>query len=378
MTSGERLAILGPAPPDRGGIAQLTARLAEELARTGPVSYYTYSRPYPVWLDPRKSTAFDPGAPSPATPILDWRSPGSWRRAAEAIAGSRAQALIVPWWTAFWSLPTRAVFRQLERTRPRPARLLLVHNVEDHESGALQRFLGLGAFLSADGFFVHSDWARRSLERLVPGRPIGVAPLAVHEAPPIDRETARRRLGIGTRPLALFVGLIRPYKGLGLLIDAAPAIVRESGAQIAIVGESFRGAEDFERRWRDSPVAGDILRRDAYLRPEEIDEWLAACDVLVLPYLKIAGSAIAARALAARCPMAASRVGSLAEAVQAGVTGELFEPGDAAGLVSAVRTVLGRGRSHYEAGLSAAARNASWENYARKIRDFAARLASAP
>lgn len=354
----------------------MTERLARELSRRGPVSYFTYSRQYPRWLDPRKFAEFEPGAPSPAVPILDWRSPLSWRRAADAIAGTQAQALIVPWWTAFWALPVRAVLRRLGRLRPDLARVLIVHNVEDHEGSAPHRFFALGAFLAADGFFVHSDWARRNLERLVPGKPVGVAPLAVHEAPAIDREAARRRLGLDRR-LVLFVGLVRLYKGVDLLIRAAPEIVRAAGARIAVVGESFPDAEDIERQWRSSPVRDDILRVDAYQRPEQIDEWLAACDVLVLPYRKIAGSAIAARALALRCPIAASRVGGLAETVVPGVTGELFEPGDAADLVRAVQTVLARGRPAYEPGLAAAAREASWASYAGSLRAFAGELASA-
>ncbi|MGE5278438.1 MAG: glycosyltransferase family 4 protein [Acidobacteriota bacterium] len=376
MSVRQRLAILGPAPPDRGGIAQLTERLARELARTGAVSYFTYSRKYPRWLDPRRFAEFEPRAASPAVPILDWRSPSTWRRAADAIARAQPEALIVPWWTAFWGLPVRAVLRRVGRLRPGLARVLIVHNVEDHEGGWLHRFSSLGAFLAADGFFVHSDWARRSLERLVPGKPVAVAPLAAHEAPPIDREAVRRRLGVD-RPLVLFVGLIRLYKGVDLLLSAAPGIVRETGAVIAIVGESFPDAERVERQWRSSPVRSDILRLPEYQRPEQIDEWLTACDVLVLPYRKIAGSAIAARALALRCPIAASRVGALAETVVPGLTGELFDPGDAAGLVRAVRTVLDRGRSAYEPGLAAAAREASWESYAGKLRSFAGSLSSA-
>ncbi len=369
MTATAPIAILGPAPPDRGGIAQLTQRLAEELGKTGPVSYFTYSRQYPRWLDPRRFAEFERAGPCPADPVLDWRSPLSWRRTAESIAATEARALIVPWWTAFWALPVRAVLRRLGRLRPNLTRILIVHNVEDHEGGGLHRFFSLGAFLAADGFLVHSDWARRRMLRLLPGKPVGVAPLAAHEPRAIDREAVRRRLGID-RPLVLFVGLIRGYKGLEVLIRAAPEIVRAAGARIAIVGESFRDAQEVERQWKDSSVRGDILRLDRYLKPEEIDEWLAACDVLVLPYRKIAGSAIAARALAVCCPIAASRVGSLAETVVPGVTGELFEPGDTAGLVRAVETVLARGRSAYEPGLTAAAREASWEGYAGKLREL--------
>jgi len=367
VTGRNRLAILGPAPPDRGGIARETERLARELAHGGPVSYFTFSRGYPRWLDPRRFAAFQTADASPAVPVLDWRSPASWRRTAEEIAREAPAAVIVPWWTAFWGVSVRTVLRRVGRIDPAVRRILICHNVEDHEATALHRFLSLGAFLAADAFLVHSESARRSLARLVPGRPVAMHPLPATEVERPDRETARRRLGID-RPLVLFLGLLRRYKGVEVLLSAAPRIVRETGAILAIVGESFSDAEDLERRWRDSPVRDNVRRRDAYVAEGEMADWLAACDVLVLPYWKISGSAMAARALSARRPMAASRVGALAETVVSGVTGELFEPGDVDGLVRAVERVLSRGLDAYAPGLDEAARRLSWPSYTAALR----------
>jgi glycosyltransferase involved in cell wall biosynthesis len=367
VSGAQALALLGPAPPDRGGIARETVLLAEELARGGPLSYFTYSRPYPRWLDPRRFADFA-GGPGPATPILDWRSPGSWAATARAVEDTGARALLVPWWTAFWGLPVRAVLRGLGRRARGVSRILICHNVEDHEATGLHRFLTLGAFLSADAFFVHSDYARSRLERLLPGRPVAVHPLPAVESARPDRQAARRRLGVEGGPLVLFLGLVRRYKGVELLLSAAPRIVAETGARIAIVGESFPDAQDIERQARDSSVRERLLRKDAYVPESEMDDWLAACDVLVLPYRKIAGSAIAARAIAARRPMAAARVGALAETVRTGATGELFEPGDAGGLARAVATVLSRGLESYGPGLEEAARCSSREGYAAALR----------
>ncbi len=372
-----RLAILGPALPDRGGIARETSLLARALGAGGPVSYFTFSRPYPRWLDPRRFADFSDAGPSAAVPILDWRSPLSWRRTAAAVAESGSSALIVPWWIAFWGLPDRAVLRRLARLRPGTARVLICHNVDDHEATALHRFLALGAFLSADAFLVHSDEARKRLEVLVPGRPVAVHPLPAAESTAPSRDDARRRLGVGLEgPLVLFLGLVRQYKGVDVLLEAAPRISRETGARVAIVGESFPDAADLEKRLAPAAARGEILRRDAYIPEAEMDDWLAACDVLVLPYRKIAGSAIAARALAARRPMAAARVGSLAETVVDGQTGELFESGDAAGLAAAVATILARGAEAYAPGLARAAGLATWESYARALRALAASIST--
>ena len=372
MSSSERLAVLGPAPPDRGGIARETAGLVRALSREGAVSYFTFSRGYPRWLDPRRFADFSGGEPSPALPMLDWRSPRSWRATADAVAETGAGALVVPWWTAFWGPSVRTVFRRLERTAPRIRRLLVCHNVEDHEATAVHRFLALGAFLAADGYLVHSESARSALARLVPGREIAVHPLPAFDGAPPDREAARQRLRLRVEgPLLLFLGLVRGYKGVDLLLDAAPRIAAETGARVAIVGESFPDAADLEKRLAAAAARGEILRRDAYVPESEMDDWLAACDVLALPYRRVSGSAIAARALAARRPMAAARVGALAETVVPGKTGELFEAGDAIGLARAVATILARGAETYASGLRDAARSASWESYAAAVRSLA-------
>ena len=134
------LALLGPAPPDRGGIAHETSRLAAELSRRTRVDYLTYCAASPRWLDPRRFSRDPRLSPSPAVPLLDYLSPRSWRETARTIADGGALGLIVPWWTSFWAIPVRTLFRRLARSSPRTRRVLLCHNLEDHESGALRRF----------------------------------------------------------------------------------------------------------------------------------------------------------------------------------------------------------------------------------------------
>ena len=83
-------------------------------------------------------------------------------------AGFEPDALVVPWWTSFWGVPVRTVFRGVESLSPRTLRTLLCHNVEDHESGPVRRFLALGAFFSAEAYVVHAETDRRKLELRVP------------------------------------------------------------------------------------------------------------------------------------------------------------------------------------------------------------------
>jgi glycosyltransferase involved in cell wall biosynthesis len=253
--------------------------------------------------------------------------------------------------------------------------VLLCHNVQDHEGGALRRFLALGAFLSADAFVCHSAEDSARLRRLAPGRAARVLPHPIVASEPPSRDRARERLGV-EGPLVLFLGLIRRYKGVDLLLDAAPDIVRRTGARIAIVGEIFPDAADAMRRVASSPVRDRILVEDRYVSEADMDLWLAACDAVVLPYRAISGSGIAARAIAARRPMAAAAIGGLKDAVVPGVTGELFRPGDPAGLAAAVETVLARGAGAFAAGLACAAEEASWPRYASELLTFVEELAA--
>ena len=364
------LAVLGPAPPDRGGIARETSRLVEELARLESVLWLTFSRRYPRWLDPRRFDAGEVPAPPSAIPSLDWASPRSWRDTGRRIAADSPGGVVIPWWTAFWALPDRAVMREVRRASPRTPRVLLCHNVEDHEGGPLKRLLARGALTVADGFVAHAASDRERLVRIAPRSPVLTLPHPVEILPARSREEARRRLGLDDSPLVLFLGLVRRYKGVDLLLDAAPAIVRGTGARVAVVGEVFPDAAELSRRAAASPVKERLIWKDEYVGEEEMRDWMAACDAAVLPYRAVSGSGIAARAFAARRPAVAARAGGLPDVVVPGATGELFEPGDAAGLAAAVRTVLSRPAGFYEAGLADAAGRASWPRYAAELLRF--------
>jgi hypothetical protein len=102
---------------------------------------------------------------------------------------------VIPWWTAFWALPDRAVMREVRRASPRTPRVLLCHNVEDHEGGPLKRLLARGALTVADGFVAHAASDRERLVRIAPRSPVLTLPHPVEILPARSREEARRRLG---------------------------------------------------------------------------------------------------------------------------------------------------------------------------------------
>jgi hypothetical protein len=103
-------------------------------------------------------------------------------------------------------------------------------------------------------------------------------PAAPSAAP--EREEARRRLGVAG-PLVLFLGLVRRYKGVDLLLSAAPEIVRSSRASVAVVGEVFPDARDLARRAAASSVRDRIVWKD--VSREEMALWRPDVVALVPP-----------------------------------------------------------------------------------------------
>jgi glycosyltransferase involved in cell wall biosynthesis len=133
-------------------------------------------------------------------------------------------------------------------------------------------------------------------------------------------------------PLFLFSGILRPYKGWDVLLEAFAAARREvPGAQLVLAGEAWGRARDLP-----ALAPAGVRLELKYLSEDERALWFAACDAVVCPYRHAAGSGIAADALAFSRPVIGSAVDGLAGIVEEGRSGLLVPPGDAEALAAAM------------------------------------------
>ena len=136
------------------------------------------------------------------------------------------------------------------------------------------------------------------------------------------------------------VGQIIPRKGHHVFLEATPRILeRVPGARICFVGDDcFDPDSEYIEMLRERVRSSDLLRDRVEFRGSQADVagWYAQLDLVVVPSLEEAFGRVALEAMAAGCPVAASRTGGLAETVEDHVNGLLFEPGDAEGLANAV------------------------------------------
>ena len=155
----------------------------------------------------------------------------------------------------------------------------------------------------ADAIIVHSEQSRAVVTAHAVATPVYVVPVDLNLGSVVlRRHEARSRLALEDGPIVLVLGFLRPYKGLGLLASAWPAVARSvPEARLYLVGEAHPSDE------LDRLCALDgVELRPGFLPDEEIDFWAAAADVVVLPYDRGSHSGILHRALAVGTPVLAS------------------------------------------------------------------------
>jgi glycosyltransferase involved in cell wall biosynthesis len=161
----------------------------------------------------------------------------------------------------------------------------------------------------------------------------------------------------------LFIGQCREYKNIPGLIKAFRDLPIDS--LLLIAGQFQRD----EYRQRVVTMADEDKRIKVYpkhIPDDELQDFLTACDCVVLPYLEILTSGSAMLALSFGRPVVSVRLGCLKDLVNDEV-GVLFDPGDASGLKQALMEVTQR--RFNESRILAHARRFSWEESARAFID---------
>ena len=314
-----KIALIGPVYPFRGGIAHYVTSLFQALNVNNQVKIISFQRQYPAFFYPGVSDK-DPSQSMikvEADFLLDPINPLTWSRTNDEILKWQPDLVLINWWVTIWSLAYRSVARRAKRAGF-PV-IYIVHNVLPHESHRWDQELAKFALGSGDGFIVHSSSQKDILVSLLPdAHPIQIPHPAynIFTSQRISREEARIRLNLPHEiPIFLFFGIIRPYKGLHLLIEAA-SILKKRGRQphILVAGEFWHGKDDVLKKIKDYGLTSQIHLFDRYIPNEEVPWFLSASNVFVAPYID--GSQSGALALASGFGLPAIASEAISSSVQ--------------------------------------------------------------
>ncbi len=371
-----RIALLGPAHPLRGGIAQYTASLYGELERRHQVRIYSFRKLYPRLLFPG-SSELDRSSSAwrvPSERLLRPLAPGSWAATARRVAAWGPELLVFQWWHPFFS-PAYADLIRRVRKRAAPVILFLCHNVFPHErmgSRLLETMLVRMAFRRVDGFLVQSEDLARQVRELRPNAPVRKVR---HPAYSFYRRWDSESPGPGEKPCILFFGNIRAYKGLDVLIEAFARVRRELEAELVVAGEFYSDPRPLKERVRALGLDGEVSWTGAYVPNREVPALFRRAHVVALPYRSATQSGIVPLAYQFGVPVIASDVGGLSEVVLDGKTGLLFPPGDSRRLASLLIDYFRRDlRPRFQPHILEFNRKLGWDRVAGRILEMARSL----
>lgn len=172
-------------------------------------------------------------------------------------------------------------------------------------------------------------------------------------------------------PVILFFGLLRPYKGLDVLLEAFRDV---EGAELWIAGMPRMPLAPL-RELADQ-VPGKVRFVDRFIPDPEIPAYFRRADVVVLPYREIEQSGVLYTALAFGKAIVVSSVGGFAELADAGVA-RAVPAGDPAALTTALGELVVDPvmRRRLEVAAAAAATgDFSWDEIAARTMELYATL----
>ena len=385
-----KIALVGPAHPYKGGGARHTTELAHRLAAQGhDVIIESWRAQYPGRLYPGQQTVDVPeGEPYPRTRRrLAWYRPDGWL--AEGRRLRPADLVVFAYLTPLQAPPYLAVMAGLRR----PARTAVIcHNVLPHERRPGDVPLTRALLSRADTVITHSAAQAAQARDLAPAATVRTArhpsPPAHHPSPNPGHRTgrvSRPRAHPAARPgqppaqtsppapaepsapaRLLFFGIVRPYKGLDVLLRAlaqAPAEVT-----LTVAGEFWADTTEMDNLIGELGLADRVTLRPGYVPADEIPGLFGAADALVLPYREATASQNALLAFSHGVPVITTTAGALAEPVRDGVDGLTCAPGDTEDLLRVLKEFSDpQVARRLRAGIPAVDPDRGWDGYLRVL-----------
>lgn len=355
-----RIALIGPTHPYKGGIVHHTTELAHRLQQEGhEVSLLSWSAQYPRFLYPGEQLAPDDKpdvAPFANTSYpLSWKNPAGWIKAGR---GLRSYDVVIIVFVSSIQAPAYlAMLRAMGKHHGHV--IALCHNVLPHERRFFDRPLTKAVLNRVDQVLVHTaDQARvaQSLTKAV----VTTVDMPPH-LPAKPRGKHSEKL---TRHL-FFFGLVRPYKGLDVLLRALATV---PDTCLTVGGEIWGGRGQYDKLIQELGLEGRVTLTDGYVPSQDLPDLLAKADALVLPYRSGTATQNITLAHAHGVPVIATKVGSMANQVRHGIDGLLCGPDNIASLAGAIQHFYEPGvAAQLRKGIPPYAEDAQWKTYTASL-----------
>ncbi len=287
MPTPLRIAFIGNSLPRRCGIATFTNDLRSAVAASRPGTEAIIV----AMNDGGQTYAYPPEV---GIQINDDR-PDDYGRAADALNDLRLDAVSLQHEFGIFGGEAGAHVLSLLSGLQVPI-VTTLHTVLAEPSPEQRRVLNRIVTLSSK-VIVMAEKGRELLHSVyaVPEEKIAVIPHGIPDAPYADPDAAKQRLGFSGKSTILTFGLLSKNKGIEVMIDAMPEILRQAPDTIYVVlgathpnlvrdqGEAYR--ESLVARTRQRGVEQHVVFLNRFVDEPTLLDYISMCDVYVTPYL---------------------------------------------------------------------------------------------
>jgi glycosyltransferase involved in cell wall biosynthesis len=358
----ERVVVIGSGWLFASGISHYTFLLSSALAEEYDVGALLMRRLVPRRLYPGREHVGAPVAKAVAYPPnvsvydgVDWYWGPSLTEALRYLDRQNPTVLILQWWTG---AVLHTYLRLARYAARRGAKIILEwHERQDVGEAAMPgtrryvRTLMPHLLALVDAHVVHSSY---DLHAIPAAYPLGNVPVRVMPHGPyhhlVNATAPRTEPDVGAPFRLLYLGVIRPFKGVEDLVAAFSSLDRDQASEfrLTVVGETWEGWTAPDKAIACSLHADLIERVNRYVTDSELTAYFEQADAVVLPYHRSSSSGPLQIAMSAGLPVVVTAVGGLVEAVQDYPGALLVPPRDPAALRDALLQLLDRRGRRYQ------------------------------
>ena len=366
-----KLVIIGPAWPLRGGLSAFDEKLATQFTEKGiQTKIDTFSLQYPNILFPGKSQYTTDPKPKDVniSVCINSINPLNWIKIGLQLYREKPDLIIVRFWIPFLA-PCLGTILKIAKKNNHTKVISIVDNMIPHEKRMGDRLLTQYFVKTVDGFIAMSEKVKNDIKTFS-HKPVSISPHPIfnHFGDPITKMEARTQLGLSQeKKIILFFGYIRKYKGLDLLIQAMSSeSIKKLDIQLMIVGEFYEDARTYHDLVISLGLQNQISFYSNYIPDGEVKNYVCSADFIIQPYKNATQSGVTPLAYHFEKPMLVTNVGGLADTVPNLKTGIVVEPTTNA-IVKGIETLYELGENHFIPNIIEEKKKYSWAQMTEKF-----------
>lgn len=366
------ITIVSVFPPYRGGIATFSDYLYQNLKTMADIEAINFSHLYPGILFPGK-TQFDIHKKQTeyAKRVIHSWNPFNWGESAEKILETDPDQVLFTYWHPFFAAAYLRIVHLIKKKKPGVKISVLAHNVMPHERFPFGEKLSQKLLNTADKILLLSEKSLNEANALHIESEISVLFHPVYEQPfpGSSRKELREKYGFREEDyIPLFFGLVRPYKGLDIFINALNSLdLKMDQIKPLIAGEFYTDKTTLLSQIEPEHKS-DYTVIDRFVSDQEMAELFFISDVLVMPYRSATQSGILANAINFLLPSIVTDLKGLTEHIDHGKTAWIVPKEDPSELAKAIKKLSeAEIRTDIKKRLIPLKEKLSWQNFSTRL-----------